>query len=64
MSTVSPTPCSDQVPSQCTGEMGQPPIAEQDAAQADALAAVQQITQVTSPNLMYHLRIYLFDGFL
>ena len=45
--TVSPTPCfTGQVPSQGTEEMGQPSTAKWDAAQANALAAVQQITQL------------------
>ena len=39
--TVIPTMCSTtQVPSQGTGEVGQPSTAKQDAAQVDALAAV------------------------
>ena len=45
-SAACPTKCSGQVPSQGTEEMGQPSIAERDAAQADALAIIQQITQL------------------
>ena len=40
-SMASPTQCSGQVPSQGSGEMGQPSTAKRDAGQADALAAVQ-----------------------
>ena len=43
-SVAIPAKCSGQVPSQGTGEMGQPSTAERDASQAEALAAVQQIT--------------------
>ena len=46
---ASPTQCSGQVPFQNTREMGQPSIARRDVVQADALAAVQQITQLPPP---------------
>ena len=46
-SVASPTQCSGWVPSQGTREMSLPSTAERDAAQADALAAVQQIPQPT-----------------
>ena len=42
---ASPSQYSSQIPSHGTGEMGQPSMAGRDAAQADALAAVQQMTQ-------------------
>ena len=62
--TVSPTPCStSQVPPQGTAEVGCPSAAKWDAVPADALAAVQQITQPFPPNIMHHLRIYLSDRF-
>ena len=48
--TASPTLCSiSQVPLQGTREEGQPSTAKWDAAQADALAAVQQIIQPIPP---------------
>ena len=46
---VGPTQCSGQVPSQGTGEMNLPSTAKWDAAQADALPTVQQITQPPPP---------------
>ena len=48
-SVASPIQLSGQVPSQATGETGLPSTAERDAAQADALAAVQQIPQLPPP---------------
>ena len=48
-SVASPTQHSGQVPSQHAGEMGQPSMAERDAALLDELAAVQQITQLLPP---------------
>ena len=45
-SVASPSQCSGQVPPEGTVEMGRPSMAERDAAQADALAAVHQITQL------------------
>ena len=57
-SVASPTQCSDQVPSQGTRETGQPSTAERNAAQTDALAAVQQITQPPPPNITCQLGIY------
>ena len=48
--SVSPFPCStSQVPSQGTRERGWPSTAEMDAAPAEALATVQQITQLLLP---------------
>ena len=44
-STFSPTHFSGQVPPQGTREMGQPSTSKQDGAIADAMPAVQQITQ-------------------
>ena len=39
---ASPTQCSDQAPSQGTGEMGLPSTAKRDAAEVDTLSAVKQ----------------------
>ena len=47
---VSPTQCLGQKPFHGTEEMEWPSTAKRDAAQADALAAVQQITQPPSPS--------------
>ena len=48
-STISPTPCSGQVSSQHTREMGQPSTAKWNTCQVDELAAMQQITQLLPP---------------
>ena len=62
-STVDPTLWSDQVPPQGIREMGQPSMAKLDAAQADALTAVQWITQPLPPTLCtISGSIYLMDS--
>ena len=48
-SVACPTQCSGQVLSQGTREIGWPLKTERDAAQADVLTAVQQITQPPPP---------------
>ena len=45
-SMASPTQCSGQVPSQGNIKIGQPSTGKRDAAQEDAMAVVQQITQL------------------
>ena len=62
-STASPTQCSGQVHSQGTRETCHPSTAGWDAAQADALAAVQQITQLPPPTSFTTAgSIYLMDS--
>ena len=51
-SVASPTKHSGQIPFHGTGEFGWPSTAERDAAQADALAAVQQIIKLPP---LYHM---------
>ena len=60
---ASPTQHAGKIPSHGTGEMGQPFTAERDAAQADVLVAVQQITQMPpSPSCATSGSISLIDS--
>ena len=61
-STVDPTPYSSQVPSQGPGQMGWPSTAEYNAACADALEAVKQITQPLPTSCTTSESISLMDS--